>query len=203
MNLTFDEAKHEYRWGGAVVPSVTQCLDRLHSFAGVPFDVLEAAKKRGSYVHAMCEAYDLDELDEAENAKVAGGAYVGYLAAWKRFLGDYGPNWTHIEQRGYSGRYQYAGTEDRAGTLSRRLTGRFGIDIKTSQQAHRVWGLQTAAYRQIRAEKDSLAALDRRATVQLAADGSYQFIPWDDPADWPSFQALLTLIHWVRNDRHH
>ena len=45
--LTFDEPSHTYRWQGQVVRSVTQYLERLHSFAGVPVDVLEAAKKRG------------------------------------------------------------------------------------------------------------------------------------------------------------
>jgi len=196
--LTFDEARHEYRWDGKVVPSVTQCLEHLHSFAGVPFDVLEAAKERGTYVHKMCELFDLGDLDEEANALVDGGAYVGYLAAWKKFVADYEPNWAGIERKGFHRLLAYAGTEDRDGTLAKKLPGRWGIDIKTSQQAHRVWGLQTAAYRAIRAQDDPQAALDRRATVQLAADGSYRFLPWTDPADWPTFQALLSLIQWSR-----
>jgi hypothetical protein len=192
--LTFDEARHEYRWNGVVVPSVTQCLDRLHSFAGVPFEVLEAAKERGTYVHAMCELFDMGDLDEPLVPK----EYLGYLDAWKRFIDDYEPNWSGIEVRGYSQRFAFAGTEDRHGTLAKKLPGRWGIDIKTSKQPHRVWGLQTAAYRQIRAERDMQAALDRRGTVQLQSTGTYRFLPWDDPADWPVFQALLTVINWSK-----
>lgn len=191
--LTFDEPTHIYRWHGAVVPSVTQCLDRLHSFAGVPYEVLESARERGTYVHEMCEAYDLGDLDEE---RVPDG-FTGYLEAWKRFIATYQPNWAGIEQRRYSERYGFAGTEDRHGTFERALPGRWGIDIKTGV-LHPVMGLQLAAYRQLRAEEDYVASLDRRATVHLKHDGTFTFMPWEDPADWPTFAALLQLIAWSK-----
>lgn len=198
MSLTFDPVEHAYTWEGKRVPSVTQLLDCLHSFAGVPVDVLEAAQHRGSYVHAMCELYDGGELDEEANARVSDGAFVGYLEAWKRFLHDYEPNWSGIERRGYSRLYGFAGTMDRDGVLARVRPGAHVIDIKTAEQSHRVWGLQTAAYRQILMELDPSHAFDQRATVQLAKDGNYRFTPWTDPADWPTFQALITLDNWSR-----
>lgn len=196
MSLTFDELTHTYRYSGKVVRSVTQHLQALHSFAGVPADVLAAACERGTYVHKMCELYDLDALDEEANAQVEGGRYVGYLTAWKRFLEAYAPNWAGIENQEYSALYEYAGTMDRHGAFERIAPGEWVVDIKTSLQPHRVWGLQTAAYRQLLAEKDPGHALARRATVQLAASGAFKFIPWNDPSDWPTFQALLTLNNW-------
>jgi hypothetical protein len=196
VSLTFDAATHTYRFGGSVVRSVTQHLQALHSFAGVPLDVLEAAQERGTYVHKMCELFDLGELDEVENAKIEGGRYVGYLDAWKRFIDDFRPNWSGIECMGYSPLYRFAGAMDRHGTFERKAPGRWIPDIKTSLQPHRVWGLQTAAYRQLLAEQDPAHALDQRATVQLAANGAYKFIQWTDPADWPTFQALVTLNNW-------
>ncbi len=198
MNLTFDAPTHTYRWNGAVVPSVTQCLDRLHSFAGVPFEVLEAAKERGTFVHDMTVAYDHGDLDEARMPM----EFVGYLTAWKKFLAAYEPNWQRVERMGYSKLHRFAGTEDRRGTFGRVYPGAtFGLDVKTSAQAHRVWGLQLAAYRQIVVEEDGLAhCLDRRATVQLHPDGRYTFLEWNDPNDWPVFQSLLNLIAWSKGN---
>lgn len=194
MTLTFDEASHTYRYDGRVVPSVTQLLDKLHDFSGVPEAILTAAKERGTYVHQMCEMFDRDELDIPRVPE----QYLGYLNAWEAFTVEYGPVWAGIEDRGYSRHFGYAGTMDRRGTLPRMFSPsvRWILDIKTSIDAHPVWGMQTAAYRQITAEQDMQYALARRATVQLRADGRFKFNTWDDPDDWPAFQALITLSNW-------
>lgn len=194
MTLTFDEPSHTYRYDGRVVPSVTQLLDKLHDFSGVPEAILLAAKERGTYVHQMCEMFDKDELDVPKVPE----QYAGYLAAWEAFTTEYGPAWTGIEHRGYSRAFGFAGTMDRHGTLPLKYppTVRWVVDIKTSADAHPVWGMQTAAYRQILAEQDAPFALARRATVQLRPDGRFKFLPWDEPTDWPAFQSLITLSNW-------
>lgn len=187
--LTFDEDSHTYRHGDKVVPSVTQCLSKLHSFGMVPKDVLEAACQRGSYVHTLCEYHDEGDLDAGSI-----GIYAGYLDAWIQFCADQKAVWSSIEMRGYSERYGYAGTWDRAGSLNGT---RHIVDIKTSVAPHPVWGLQTAAYRQLMSETvatDWLMA--RRATVQLRPDGSYKLIQWDSPDDWTTFLSLIQLINW-------
>lgn len=194
--LTFDSAAHAYYWHGQRVPGVTSLLQPIHDFSRVPRDVLEAAQRRGTYVHAMTELYDLGELDEDANAAVADGAYVGYLQAWKRFVAEYEPNWIDIESMGYSLAYGYAGTWDRRGTLGRTRPGPALIDIKTSGDPAFAWGVQTAAYRQIAMEREPSAALDLRATVQLHADGTFDFLPWTEPDDWRAFHALLTVHQW-------
>jgi len=188
--LRFDDATHTYTVGGIVRPSVTQVLSRMHDFAGVPLDVLEAAQERGTAVHLATQYHDEHDLDESSlDALVA-----GYLCGWKRFTADHAPSWTSIEAKGYSQRYGFAGTVDRRGAL--RHAARAIVDIKTSLQSHRVWGMQTAAYRQIAAEEDPAWALARRFTVQLRADGTYSLLAWDDPDDWPAFLALITLTNW-------
>lgn len=186
--LTFDDASHTYRYNGEVRPSVTQVLNHLHDFGMVPADVLAAACERGTAVHLMCEYHDLGDLDPASI-----GPYQGYLDAWIAFTKDYRAKWSGIEVREYSERFGFAGTMDRRGTV---LAVPYIVDVKTSAQPHRVWGMQTAAYRQLSAEKDPKWLLARRATVQLRPDGSYKFLPWDDPQDWPAFQALITLKNW-------
>lgn len=192
--LTFDEATHTYRVGGRVVPSVTQLLDKLHDFSGIPVEILDAAKERGTYVHRMCEMLDLDELD----VPLVPEHYQGYLKAWQDFTAEYGPVWEGIEYQSHSRLFGYAGTMDRKGTLPRKFPAslRWVVDIKSSADSHPVWGMQTAAYRQILAEEDAGYALARRATVQLRADGRFKFLTWDEPTDWPAFQSLITLSNW-------
>lgn len=193
--LTFEPETHTYRVDGEAWPSVTQILDRLHSFAGVPEDVLEAARERGTYVHQLTELHDLDDLDEP----LVPPEYQGYLAAWKKFLHEAQPNWSGIEEMAYSPAYRFAGTMDRHGELEAlRFRGRWVIDIKSSLSAHPVWGPQVAAYRQMKAEQDPSFALYRRGTVQLRPDGSYLFTEWKDPADWQIFLALRILIERTR-----
>jgi hypothetical protein len=192
--LAFEAASHTYRFGGRVVPSVTQLLQHLHSFDFVDSAVLEAAQDRGSFVHEMCEAYDLGDLDEARLPD----EYRGYLEGWKRFLATYEPDWTGIEERGFSRIHGFAGTLDRRGTFGRVLPGKAIADIKTAKQSHPVWGMQLAAYRQIVVERDLSWSLARRFTVQLQPTGVFNVIEWNNPIDWPAFQSLLTLLAWSK-----
>lgn len=188
--LTFDEASHTYTYGGVARPSTTQLLGKLHSFGMISEDVLAAACERGTIVHTLCEYHDQNDLDPASI-----GGYWPYLDAWINFCADYKVVWSHIEHRGYSKRYGFAGTLDRRGTL--KGVRYSAVDIKTGKQSHPVWGLQTAAYRQLGAEEDpALWATGRRATVQLFDTGKYKFLPWDDPEDFPAFLALITLTNW-------
>ena len=113
--LTFDEESHTYRHGDKVVPSVTQCLSKLHDFGMIRKDILEAACQRGSFVHTLCEYHDQNDLDSESI-----GIYGGYLDAWIQFCADHKAVWTSIEQRGYSERYGFAGTWDRSGGWARR-----------------------------------------------------------------------------------
>ena len=189
--LTFDEESHTYRHGDKVVPSVTQCLSKLHDFGMIRKDILEAACQRGSFVHTLCEYHDQNDLDSESI-----GIYGGYLDAWIQFCADHKAVWTSIEQRGYSERYGFAGTWDRSGTLK---GSPFVVDIKTSAASHPVWGLQTSAYRQLLAESDPAWLLARRATVQLKPDGTYKFIEWSNPQDWTTFLSLINLINWSKS----
>lgn len=195
--LTFDDPTHTYRWRGQVVPGVTSILSPLTDWSKVPRDILLAAQQRGTYVHRMTELYDLVQLDEgAILASPEHAVYHGYLRAYKAFLDEYDPVWHEIEQMGYSERHGYAGTWDRAGEFFRKWPGRWTVDIKTALADSDSWGVQLAAYRQIRAERDMRAALDRRGSLQLHADGTFDFQPYDQPDDWECFRALLTVMQW-------
>lgn len=201
MSLSFDPVAHQYAWNGQPVPGVTSLLQHLHSFSMVDPEVLAEAQDRGKYVHDCCHAWDENDLDES----FVKPEMAGYVESWKRFTARHEPNWTSIEQSGYSKIYHFAGTEDRFGTML-FFDGNQGarcpvdLDIKTSAQSHRVWGLQLAAYRQLRIEESIGAALNRRVTVRLKADGSFPVVDeWINPNDWPAFLALISLHRWSIN----
>lgn len=190
--LSFNEERHEYRWNGVVVPSVTQLLNALHSFAGVPWDVLEAARLRGTRVHKACELFDLDDLDEEALAADL-PQVVPYLEAWKKFVRDCEPNWEGIEEQVYHPSHRYAGTLDRRGelTVGGQRIQRAVVDIKTAVDLHPVWGVQTMAYSRACDWPDA-----RRFSCQLREDGTYRLREWTDPNDWPVFVSLTTLNAW-------
>lgn len=192
--LTFEPEGHVYKWDGIVKPSVTQVLQRCHSFGFVDAATLEAAQDRGTYVHALCELDDLGELDEDQERE---GEFFGYLLGWRKFMHDYRPNWAVIEQPFFSESMDIAGTPDRGGALTTIGPDPWVIDIKTSAAKHRVWGMQLAAYRRMVAERmGSIWHLARRGSVRLAADGTYKFDEYTDKRDLSAFLGLTALLDW-------
>ena len=192
--LTFEPEGHVYKWNGIVKPSVTQVLQRCHSFGFVDAATLEAAQDRGTYVHALCEFDDLGELDED---KERNGEFFGYLLGWRKFMRDYRPNWSLIEKPLFSKQMDIAGTPDRMGTLTAIGEDPWVIDIKSSAAKHRVWGMQLAAYRRMGGENVGPRwHLARRASVRLARDGTYQFDEFTNKKDLSAFLGLTALLDW-------
>lgn len=193
--LTFDPDPHVYRWRGAIVPGVTSLLEGLHSFAHLPPGILEAARERGTNVHSACELYDLEDLDEDDLHRNLPLTWR-YLQGWKKFVRECEPNWSLIEQPLYSKGFGFAGTPDRLGTFKRAGVdvGRAVVDIKSGATSHPIWGVQTAAYKELARGMDPLMADARRFTIQLTAEGDYRLLEWIDPFDWPLFVGL-TNIH--------
>lgn len=187
--LTFDAPTHTYRLDGEVIPSVTQLLDKLHSFAGVPLIYLEAARERGTAVHHACHYFDEDDLDEDTLTPQV----RGYLEGWKKFRRESGCEIVECERMGAHPTHRFAGQWDRVLRIAR--TGWTG-DVKTGEP-HWCMGLQTAAYGALRG-----APGDKRATIHLRADGTYRFKEWADPTDWPAFVSLITLHNVAKRHSH-
>lgn len=182
MSLTFDPERHEYRWDGEPVPSVTQILQPLVDFSRVPPDVLRAASEFGTAVHKSCELDDLGDLDETS----LDPALACYLEGWRKFRREHACTWELIEQPVYHPALRYAGTPDRIG----RIDGVLGVlDIKSSAALMPTVGPQTAAY--ARAYSQSGAALTRFG-VRLFP-GDYEIKQYTDPLDWPTFASLVTV----------
>lgn len=181
--LTFDEDKHEYKYNGVVVPSVTQILSMCSSYKYVNKGLLDRASAFGNAVHLATELFDqgiLDEDDLDENI-------TPYLNGWKKYKADSGIKITAIEQRVYS-RLGYAGTLDRSGSIVKQRTI---VDIKTCTVVQKETALQLAGY--------GLAAKIirpfKRVSVQLLPN-DYKIHNYDDDEDFEIFKALLTVHKW-------
>ena len=185
--LEFDEAKHEYRLEGALLPGVTQILKPLQDFSAVPEDILERSANFGTAVHLATALWDQNDLDMDS----LDTAIVPYLEAWKRFCDETKITFEAIEAQVVSKKYRYAGTLDRIGFLNGKPTV---IDIKTGL-TNPVIGVQLAGYL-VGWNETHVLKTTRRASVSLRKDGSYRLDFWDDKSDWATFLSLLQIHNW-------
>lgn len=179
--IAFDEARHEYRVGGRVIPSVTQVLSILQDFGAVPADVLDRAAEFGSHVHQAVDlmlrgVLDWDALD---------AALLPYVRAADRFVAETGLVVLASEMRVYHKAYGFAGTLD---LLAEWKGQRSLFDFK-SGQVPRTVGAQTAGYALAHDAMESLP-VRRRYCVQLMPD-DYRIHPLTDPADRSTFLSAL------------
>ena len=185
--LTFDEAAHRYTLDGVEVSSVTQVLEPFDDWSSVPPDVLEAARDRGTRVHAACALDLLGTLDESS----VDDEVAPYLLQFRRFLVESRFEAALSEHQVWSGRLGYAGTLDLFGDLPNAKSAL--IDIKSGAMPRSV-GPQTAAY--ARALKDSAGMSAASRWCLLLTPDKYSLTPLRDPQDERIFLAALTLCHW-------
>lgn len=191
MSLTFEAATHTYRFGGLVVPSVTQILKiaGLIDYSMIPADVLQVAAARGTAVHKACELYDQEDLDESSLTD----EIRAYLDSYKLWLQHTGFQPALIESRVWHPQYQYAGTLDRTGVFP---DGRLAVvDFKTGIKlpGHEI---QLAAY----AMTQVAAWKMDRITLYLQYDGSLPKADhhYSDTLDehFSVFLSALTTTNW-------
>lgn len=196
MSLAFDAATHTYYWRGRLVPNVTRILAPLIDLSMIKPDDLERARLEGVAMHRMIELdvrreLDIDGLPEWLRPR---------WAAWRRFQAETGFTPITSEFRLYHPVYGYAGTLDLVGDAA---DGRWLIDLKRSFAAGAVIGLQTAAYKEAwewNSEKKKLP-INRRFGLRLLESSEYRLEPFNDPSDFHTFLALLTVHRWREANR--
>lgn len=187
--LEFREEGHVYTYEGEIVPSVTQALEPLAGYAGIPNYILAAAADRGTQVHKMCEYHDYGTLTDYEPG------YQGYLDAWIRFLAESGFEVELVESKMFHPVLRYAGTVDRIGYHK----GKRGLlDIKTTASLMPVVGPQTAAYEGLSVANGD--EINFRWAVQLKMDGTYKLEVMKSRNDMTIFTSCLNLHRW--KERH-
>lgn len=198
--LTFDEDSHTYHYAGDVVPSVTQVLAPISSYAGIPPHILAKAAERGTYVHKACEllvwdSLDWDSLDEECRP---------YVDAFAKFLSESGVELELTEERVFHPALRYAGTADLICRLpKRRKLRRAVVDYKTSLKLMPAVGPQVAAYTEAQnaaQPKDAEKVVDRYG-LQLRKDGTYKLELYDSPNDMNVFRSCLVLHNFIKTER--
>lgn len=191
LDLQFDAATHVYTLDGRVVPSVTQALQVLQTFDGIPAAALEAARVRGVMVHAACDLLDREALDWSS----LDPSLVPYVEGYRNWLDESGAVVIASELRVASSTYRYAGTLDMLVEIG---SGRLAVvDRKATATLPATVGPQTAAYAQAAEETHGHKRL-RRYCLHLhpAHQRGYKLTELKDPADWSVFQSCLNVHHW-------
>lgn len=188
--LTFDETAHEYRLEGQPVPSVTQVLQLIDSFEGVPLDVLEAAREFGQHVHHAVELDSKGELDEDS----LDPALAEYVAGWRKFLSDREATVLASEARVCDPRLRYAGTLDSLVSIGGKT---WLIDVKSGAIPTGTVGPQTAAYLHAlhACWPGAFPRAMPRGCVQLKPN-DYRFVWLRDSRDWNVFLSALNIHQW-------
>lgn len=191
--LELDRVRHEYRYKGALVPSVTQIIKPLYSFDSVPPEVLERKRLLGETLHS-CIQLDLEnDLDE----ETIPAECTPYFRAWRRFRDETGFMPEKIEAPVYHKKLRYAGTPDARGYFMNlpKLNGKRAlVDWKATYTLSPIVRIQTAAYEE--ACKDEGEEIGARFGVQFKFDGSYNMEQYREKTDFPIFQNLLCIYNW-------
>lgn len=185
--VTFTARGHIYREGDLVVPSVSQALELagIDDLRGAPRHHVRRAAVRGQAVHTATQLLDLGKLDE----HTVTPEIAGYVMAYEQFKRDTGFHPIAIEERGVGaiGVLKFGYCIDRVGILFDRLAI---VDLKTASKAYPWWAIQTAGY------ADAIKHEGPRYSVQLAGDGDYNLVRYDDGEDFEIWLAALKVAHW-------
>lgn len=189
--LEFDEAEHKYTWNGKLVPSVTQALQVLGGYEGIPKHVLKKAADRGTAVHLATELYDQGTLDWSTVSEEV----FGYLEGWMQFLDDKKPELLEIEKKNFHPKLLYAGTMDRILVLDGVKSV---LDIKSSFMLMPATAPQTAAYQEVENHyiKDRTEKIKKRYGLKLTPDGRYELKEYRKTTDLSTFKSCLNVLRW-------
>lgn len=203
--LRFDPEAHAYYLGAEQIPGVTAVLQQVTDYRFVPDEVLDRKKAIGSALHACIELDHIGELDES----TIDPAVAGYFDAWRKFTWDQRAFVLAAAESPMCSRlYRYGTTPDIWGSMhpDGGSAVPFVLELKSTATIMPAVALQTAAQLQAIAETVTGDAgtrarwlrEGRRFALQLKPTGTYSLREFRDPADWPTFAALLAVYRWKR-----
>jgi hypothetical protein len=178
------------------LPRVSHVLDAVGlgpDFSGVPEAVLEAARIRGSAVHAGIEAIVYNFLDESALSPDV----LTRLEAYRRFVKEAGYETLHTEITVTHPAWRYCGHPDTIGWLLKRRVILDWKNTESVQLAPASW--QLAAYKLAWDHEHPAEPIGAAAVVQLKGDGSYVFHEVELPAAEPVWLAAVTVFHARQN----
>ena len=198
--LTLNEKKHEYRWDGNIVPSVTQIIGEwikisfsamsayhVNVFTGTAVSeaVFEEARESGKAIHRACNIIaqgkfiDMDKIDPS---------LIMPVTQFLSWINDYKPKIIFTEKSMYSEKDEFAGTLDIFCEIKRKLSL---VELKTPIKNPMV-GPQTAGYLKLLRESEKVRAGINRYELILPRDGGqYKFNPLNNYSDLSFFLSRL------------
>lgn len=171
--LTFNDEAHEYRLGGAVIPSVTDVIGTVMP----SWQADDWYKDRGKAVHLGCQFLDENRLDwsSVDEREIA-----PRIRAWQRFRDEWPAEVTGIETPLVSLRYRFAGKLDRTFERESKCTI---ADIKNGIEPQVL--VQLGGYSLLWSENTEGRRAFQGVAVELREDETYS-------AKWfPSHQLRL------------
>jgi hypothetical protein len=173
------------------LPRVTHILDACGlgpDFSRIPAAVLEAARARGSAVHAAIEAhaYGYEQEPLPSDAAIRFDAYL-------KFLAESGHEAICSEREVIHPTWRYVGHLDRVGWL---IGKRCILDWKNTDSVDvRAAALQLAGYRMAWNAAHPTEPVDLTGVVQFRSDGTYRFHDINAREAEPVFLAAVTVYH--------
>ena len=176
----------------AAFPRVTAILDAVGlgpDFSLVSPAVLEAARARGTLVHAAIEA------DHYRFVVDLPAPFAPYLDAYRKFVAESGHEPVRSEFEVTHPQWRYRGHPDRIGWL---LGKRVILDWKCTEQPDLpAAGRQLAAYRLAWNVEHPTEPVESTAVLQLKSDGTYRLHELDPQESEPTFLAAV-LVYQAR-----
>lgn len=161
-----------------------------------PYVSNEKAKKRGTTVHSIVEAYKFgNKVEDIDIQK----EYLGYAKAFYKFVEDMNPVFREQEKTVFSEKNHYAGTLDVVLTLG---TGDYVIDIKTGKNIYLEAFIQGSAYKNV---LDEEARLDENGkelagvgVLLLKENGDYELKTTSETKElFEVFKACKTVWEFL------
>jgi hypothetical protein len=181
---------------GERVPSITEVMGitGLTDFTGVPLDILEAARKRGSDTHEWIE---LIEQGHLSRDVVPDDLIAGYVAAYLRFKDEAAFEVAESECVIVDPENRVAGTFDLFGYprgLS-RPDDAWLIDTKCVAQVSKATALQVTGYTYPLERSKGIRI--RRGSLQLKRDGTYRLREYTDHNDYSDWFGFVRAAHFM------
>ena len=107
MTFRFDSATHSYWIDSVQVPSISELLERTGHVDST--FMTQEGRDRGTAVHELCAAHDLDALD----LETCNSPYRGYLLAYVKALSIIRPVIFAVELPAVHPQYRFGGRPDR------------------------------------------------------------------------------------------
>lgn len=200
-DLQLLEVTHAYYYKNRRLVGVNETFDRtgLSDFSKIKWEVLEASKIKGEYVHELARLVAIGRLKPGS----VDHRLTGYLSAIKQFFKQNVKKVISTETPICDPYFGYAGTPD---LVYLNFKNRICLpDFKTPENKHPVWPLQTAAYKNAWDKCFPKKKIWQREGVMLHENGDYTDSldreVYKDPQDFDNFLAALRVTQFKIN--HH